>query len=280
MLPELFRVGSFPVHSWGVLLMLGFLLAAWRAAKNAGRYKIAPEDVWDISLLGLFGGIIGGRLAFVLLNLFPHNGQPGYFVQHPGEIIAIWTGGMTFYGGMFGGILGGVIGCRLKKVNVGDMADLAAVSFPLGYLLGRVGCFLNGCCYGGETSLPWATRFHVHGPNGQDLLTPPSHPAQIYSALIAIGMYLALLPIERGRRFRGQVMWAYIFLYGIYRFFIEFVREGVTAEQSGIAHLTQGQVASLVFALVAAVVYTLKLRKATPTGTGTEGTPGTPVPAA
>lgn len=261
MLPVLFHIGPFPVHSWGVLLMLGFLLAAGRAAANAKRYNLTSETVWDISLIGLFGGILGGRVVFVLLNLFPHNGQPGYFYTHPGEIAAIWTGGMTSFGGFAGGILAGALAARARKVSVADMADLAAMSFPIGYLLGRVGCFLNGCCYGGETNLPWATRFHIHGPNGTDLLTPPSHPAQLYSALIALGMYFALLPIERGRKFRGQVMLAFLFLYGIYRFFIEFVREGVTAEQSGFAHLTQGQVASLVLALFAAVYYSLRLRR-------------------
>jgi phosphatidylglycerol:prolipoprotein diacylglycerol transferase len=271
MLPTLFKIGPFPVHSWGVLLMLGFLWAAWRAATNAHRYKIAPEDVWDVSLFGLFGGVLGGRLVFVLLNLFPHNGQPGYFMQNPGEILAIWTGGMTSFGGFAGGILAGVIACKWRKVPVWDMADLAAVSFPIGYLLGRVGCFLNGCCYGGPTSLPWATRFHVHGANGQDILTVPSHPAQLYSALIALGMYLALLPLEKGRKFRGQVMLAFLFLYSIYRFLIEFVREGATADQSGLANMTQGQIASLVLAVAVAVVYAIRVRKAGQTPTSPTG---------
>jgi phosphatidylglycerol:prolipoprotein diacylglycerol transferase len=256
MYPVLFQVGKFPVHAWGVLLMAGFLLAAWRAAKNAHRYAIAPEDVWDISLLGLLGGVIGARLAYVGLNLttMQEGGGPG-FLHQPGAIFAVWQGGMTFYGGLFGGILAGILACRLKKVNVGDMADLAAMSFPLGYALGRIGCLLNGCCYGGVCELPWAVRFH----RGDGTLTVPSHPAQLYSALIAVAMYALLLPIERGRKFRGQVMLAYIVLYGIYRFIIEFVREGVTAQTTSILHLTQGQVFSLLMSLVAAIAYLVLL---------------------
>lgn len=255
MLPILFHVGPFPVRAWGLLLMLGFLLATWRAGKNAARYKIAKEDVWDIALVGLLGGVIGARLAFVGLNT-------GYFLAHPGEIPALWAGGMTFYGGLGGGILAGVLACRAKNINIGDMSDLAAVSFPLGYCLGRIGCLLNGCCYGGLCDLPWATRFHLQDGS----LTAPSHPAQLYSALAAVAMYALLLPLEKTRRFRGQVMLAFVFLYGVYRFVIEFVREGVTADVTSVAHLTQGQVASLLLAVFAALAYAVLLQKATRQG--------------
>lgn len=245
MYPELFHIGSFPVHSWGVLLMIGFLHAAWRAARNAHRYNIVPEDVWDVALLGLFGGVLGARLAYVGLN-------GPYFAAHPGEIFALWTGGMTFYGGLFGGIAAGVLVCRFKKMTVSDMADLAAVSFPIGYFWGRVGCFLNGCCYGAACTIPWlAVEFHLPG-GGK---TVPSHPAQLYSAFISLLIYLALLPLERTRAFRGQIILAYTFLYGVYRFLVEFVREGATAETTALAGLTQGQLASLALSLIAAVIY-------------------------
>lgn len=251
MLPELFHIGSLPIHSWGVLLMIGFLHATWRAAKNSGRYQIASEDVWDIALLGLLGGVIGARLAYVGLN-------GPYFAQHLGEVFAIWTGGMTFYGGLFGGLAAGLLACRAKNVLPGDMADLAAVSFPIGYFWGRVGCFLNGCCYGGHCDISWlAVQFHL--PNGA--LTPPSHPAQLYSALASLLMYAALLPLERSRGFRGQLILAYAFLYGIYRFLVEFVREGVTADTTALLGLTQGQIASLALSLVAAALYAVLLNR-------------------
>lgn len=253
MLPVLFKVGNFPVHSWGLLLMLGFLLATWRAAKNGYRYKIEPEAALDVALWGLFGGVIGARLVYVALTWKD-------FAGNPLSLFAIWQGGMTFYGGLFGGILAGVLACRVRKVNVGDMADLAAVSFPIGYALGRVGCFLNGCCYGGHCDIPWlATRFHL--PNGQ--LTEPSHPAQLYSAAAGVAMFLILAQMEKsGRLFRGQLMLVFVFLYSIYRFAIEFVREGVTAQATTIAHLTQAQVASLIFALVVAGWWMLLARRA------------------
>ena len=253
MLPVLFKIGSFPVHSWGLLLMIGFFAGTLRAAKNGMLYGFKSEDVWDVALWSLLGGIIGARLIFVLLNLHE-------FAANPAQIAAVWTGGMTFYGGLFGGILAGGIACRYKKMNLADFGDLAALSLPIGYAFGRIGCFLNGCCYGGACELPWAMRFHLH----DDVVTPPSHPAQLYGVLAAIFTYFILLPFEKQRRFRGQILLAYIVLYSVYRFFLEFVREGVTADMSGIAHLTQGQVASLIFAVGASVMLVVLSRKAAP----------------
>lgn len=251
MLPVLFKIGPFPIHSWGVLLMLGFLLASWRASKVAPRYGLTAEDAWDVALWGLLGGVIGARLAYVGLNT-------AYFLAHPGEIAALWTGGMTFYGGLGGGILAGVIVCRLKKINVADMADIAAVSFPIGYALGRIGCFLNGCCYGSVCAPPLGMRFHLQDGTTTDY----SHPAQLYGAAAGVLLYLLLLPLERRRAFRGQVMLAFLFGYSVYRFLIEFVRAGATADFTTIARLTQGQIASLLLALAAATLFVIASRRA------------------
>ena len=245
MLPILFHIGRFPVHSWGVMLMIGFLVAGWRAARNAPRYGLKPEDVWDVALFGLLGGVFGGRIGFVI--------QEPQFWREPGQILAIWTGGMTFYGGLLGGILAGWLTARSKGMRVADMCDLAGVSFPLGYIFGRIGCFLNGCCYGGQCDLPWAMRF----PNENGVgLTPPSHPAQLYSAIAGLLMFLALVPLEKRRTFRGQLMCTFLFLYGIYRFLIEFVRAGASSDSS-ITHLpiTDAQAASLLLSFVAAGIY-------------------------
>ncbi len=233
-------------------LWLGFGGARGRAATQAPHYGIRGEDVWDVGLWGLLGGVLGARLVYVLLT-------PSAFLADPTQVFHIWEGGMTFYGGLGGGILAGVLVCRARGINVADMADLSAVSFPLGYALGRVGCFLNGCCYGAVCDLPWAVRFHDPGVLAG--VTPPSHPAQIYAALVSLAIYGLLTRVEARRRFRGQVMLGYIVLYGVYRFFIEFVRAGVTAEMTGVGGLTEGQIASLLLALGAAAVYVASARR-------------------
>lgn len=224
--------------------MIGFLVAGWRAARNAWRYRLRPEDVWDVALFGLLGGVIGGRIGFVIQ-------EPGFW-HRPAEILAIWTGGMTFYGGLLGGILAGVITCKVKGMKISDMADLAGVAFPIGYIFGRIGCFLNGCCYGGQCDLPWAMRFRADDGS----LTPPSHPAQLYSALAGLIIFLLLWALEKRREFRGQLMYTFLFLYGIYRFLIEFVRAGASSDSSSL-HLpiTDAQAASLLLSLVAMALY-------------------------
>jgi phosphatidylglycerol:prolipoprotein diacylglycerol transferase len=268
LLPVLFKIGPYPVHAWGLLLMVGFLLAAWRAARNSDRlYRIPGEYLWDVSLWGLFGGIVGARLAYVLQNI-PE------FARQPLDIFAIWTGGMTFYGGLVGGVLAGALVCRAHKISIADTADLAALSFPIGYFFGRLGCFLNGCCYGGVCPVPPGVRFHT-----AEGLTPPSHPAQLYAAAAAVLMYLILRRLEPHRRFPGQLMLGFLFLYGLYRFLVEFVRAGATAETTALLGLTTGQIASLVLMIIAGLVFALGLRRGSGgqvVAAATGGVPGEP----
>jgi len=255
MYPVLFTIGRFPVHSWGVMLMLGFALALWRCVRNRDRYGLSYEAILDVAVFGLIGGVIGGRLVYVALNWGPHLdslGQPVnyWFSNHLADIPAVWNGGMTSFGGFGGGLIAGILACRARKVNVGDMCDLMAVSFPIGYGIGRIGCFLNGCCYGDECTLPWAVKF-----KWDDQVYRWSHPAQLYSVAAAIVMYLLLLPLERGRKFRGQLMLAFLAMYGIYRFLIEFVREGATGSKTAILGMTQAQIASLIISVVCLAFY-------------------------
>jgi phosphatidylglycerol:prolipoprotein diacylglycerol transferase len=125
-------------------------------------------------------------------------------------------------------------------------------ALALGYAIGRLGCFLNGCCYGAPTDLPWAFRFHdppVTGP-----LTAPSHPTQIYASLINLGIFAALWAMAMRKTRPGQVFFAYLALYSIYRFGIEFLRKGYTAKV-WLGGLTQAQIGSLVLLVLAVALY-------------------------
>lgn len=246
MFPILFKVGNFPVHAWGVLLMIGFLLGTWRAARHAMRYGIAAEDLWDAALFGLFGGVIGGRLAYVAQNI-PE------FAAHPGQIFAMWNGGMTSFGGLIGGVGVGLFVMHLRKRNLLDSGDLAAPSLAIGYFWGRIGCFLNGCCYGGACPEPLG----VHFPR----VAGTVHPTQLYSAFAAAIIYGMLVLVEKRRQFRGQLILLFALLYSVYRFIVEFFREGATADLSGIGSLTSAQVACLAIALLAGSYYVYRMRR-------------------
>lgn len=231
----LFYIGSVPVRSYGLLMITGFLLGMWRATRVAGRYGIAPERVMDAALLALVSGIAGARVLFLLL-LVPQDGWEVFAQVH-----RVWEGGLSFHGGLVAAIAAVAVYARSARIKFLSMADLLAPSLAIGYAFARIGCFLNGCCYGVKTALPWAVKFL--DPVTHEL-TDPSHPAQLYAFAASLGIFGALTRIERLKRPAGFTFFSYIVLYSVYRFAIEFIRKGVTAEV-WFAGLTQAQVASL-----------------------------------
>lgn len=240
MRPILFYIGSLPVRAYGTMMIVGFLLGLWRASRICKRYKITPEQVMDACVLVLLSGIVGARLLFLLLTV-PKEGW-GVF----SSVFRIWEGGLSFHGGLIGAIIAIAIYIRVKRIRFFDIADLLAPSLAIAYAFARIGCFLNGCCYGVATMLPWAVRFHdpVTGE-----LTAPSHPAQLYAFAINLVIFGILTRIERLKPARGVIFFSYLVLYSTYRFIIEFIRKGVTA-QVMFAGLTQAQVASLAAIIV------------------------------
>jgi phosphatidylglycerol:prolipoprotein diacylglycerol transferase len=222
------------------MLLIGFLAAVWRATKAAPRYHFDPGAVWDCSLLGLFGGVLGGRLAFILQEL-------PYYSKHPTEILMIWTGGMTSIGGLVGGLGVGLWAARKRKFHIGDAADLAAVSVPIGYFFGRLGCFLNGCCYGTKCDAPWAMSFKDEA----GLIHDHVHPTQLYAMVAALAIFAVLAWRERQPRlrYRGELLPLFSVLYGIYRFVVEVWRAQSEAHPPG-GGLSSGQWAALAMVLV------------------------------
>jgi phosphatidylglycerol:prolipoprotein diacylglycerol transferase len=163
------------------------------------------------------------------------------FRDHPWQVFQTWRGGMSFHGGLVGGVLAGVIYAWRKRLSFWAFADAVAPGLALGYAIGRIGCLLNGCCYGGPTDLPWGMVFRDadHG-----ILTPPSHPVQIYASLLNLGICALLVRLYRRPHATGQVLVSYLVLYSIYRFGVEYLRAGYTAHVTSLG-LTQAQVASL-----------------------------------
>lgn len=250
MLPVLFKVGSFPIHTWGLLLMVGFLLATARGARSARRYGSTPDAIWDCALGGLFAGVVGGRIGFVVQRL-------GDFMKHPLEIFALWDGGMTSFGGLIGGVGMGVYLAKKRGVTLGDAADIAGIGLPIGWFFGRLGCLLNGCCYGHACAAPWAMHFYPEGHGD----TGPVHPTQLYEALGMALLYGLLTRLERRRAFPGQLLLVYVLGYSAVRFVVEIWREQ-DGPGSVIAGLSSGQWFSLALIAVAGVVYAALARRA------------------
>jgi phosphatidylglycerol:prolipoprotein diacylglycerol transferase len=228
------------------MLALGFLVGIlWLLKREAKPKGLSTDAVLDFSLMALLGSIIGARGLFVALNWSEFAGGSLW------DVLWLTRGGLSFHGGLAGAIGASLLFCTRRKIPFGTLSDAGTPSIPLGYALARVGCFLNGCCQGCPTDLPWAVRFASGSGNGG--LTPPSHPAQIYDALMSLAVFGILLLLKPHFRARGQLLAAYVVLYSLERYIAEIWRAGCSATSFGpLAPLTQAQVAGVGFAVIAA----------------------------
>lgn len=224
MYPILFHIGSFAVHSYGIVLMLAFMVSIYIAYRTAERrtaqdpsWRITPENVLDLGIWLVVAGLVGARVMFVALDWQMYAG-------HPTDMFRVWQGGLSFHGGFFGGLIALSIFCVRNRIPVLSMADLYAPGCMLGYAVGRVGCFLNGCCYGAPTTMPWGIRFHDDG-----VLTPPSQPTQLYSVILGLLSFALLLHLQKRQAFRGQLSCWFFILAGAERFIMEIWRANVTS---------------------------------------------------
>lgn len=220
MYPILFRVGSLEVRSYGVMIVLGFALAVWWSMRVAPRYKVPPEQILDMVFFTALAGILGARFVFVVSHW-------GEFVREPLRVLYFWEGGLSFHGAFLGGALAVALWTRRWGTPFLQMADVLAPGVALAYAIGRIGCFLGGCCYGVPTDLPWACSFR--DPFHPHLHTPPSHPTQIYASLANLLLFALLTRMQSPPHPPGKVFWAYVALYGVYRFVVEFWRIGATS---------------------------------------------------
>jgi len=224
------------VRSYGFMLMLGFAAGTLVTLREAKRRGVEAEVFLDFAIWALGSSIVAARLVFVMLNAADYEDEPN-------KIFQLWGGGLSFHGGLAGGIVALIVFCRRRKLSFLTMGDIIAPALPLGYAFARVGCFLNGCCYGTPTKAPWAVVFpdeHIIGAK-----TLPSHPTQIYSLLLSLVIFGILWGVRTRTKFSGQLICLYLILYSVERFIVEFFRKDVTAAPFMRTPLTQAQVASI-----------------------------------
>ena len=215
--PVAFSIGSLQLRWYGLMYLIAFVLFVVLGRLHARR---RPELGWDAQMIddlllyGVVGVIVGGRLGEVLFF------QPGYYLQHPGEILAVWKGGMSFHGGFLGVLAAMWLYGRKHGKGFWQVTDFIAPLVPLGLAAGRIGNFINGELWGrvADPSLPWAMVF----PRVDDL---PRHPSQLYQAGMEGVMLFVVLWIYSGKtRPRGAVSGVFLIGYGVFRFLAEFFR--------------------------------------------------------
>ena len=145
-----------PIHSFGVMVALGFLAALWVALDRGRREKLAETVIWDVWTGGLLGGVAGARLLYVIEHW-------NFFAEAPLQMFALWRGGLVWYGGLAGAVLVVLVYLRRRRQSVFEVLDAVAPATMIGLAFGRIGCFLNGCCFGEVTALPWGISFPRFG---------------------------------------------------------------------------------------------------------------------
>ena len=209
--PILIKLGPITIYSYGVMVAIGFALSAFFIYRNAPKFNIDKDRAVDLTIVVLISGIIGARLLYAILNF-------SFYAANPLEIVMLSKGGLVWYGGFIAAIMAMVIYMRIARLDFWPAVDLIAPYIALAQGFGRIGCFLNGCCYGIKVSsgFPLAVTFPAEGD--------PRLPAQLISAGLLFIIFIILLIWQRRRRFTGEVALAYCLLYPAKRFVMEFLR--------------------------------------------------------
>jgi phosphatidylglycerol:prolipoprotein diacylglycerol transferase len=248
MLPILFRCGPVTIHTYGVLVAAGFLLAYAYVLRAARRHGIEAEAMADLFFYVLLSALVGARLLYVALNW-------RLFLYDPLAVVKIWQGGLVFYGGFVAAVPVAVWRVRRLGLGLPVIADMAAPALALAQAVGRLGCLCAGCCYGRPAELPFAVIFHY--PDSLAPLEQPLHPTQAYHAAANGLLFVVLWQTARRRPRPGLVAGLYLLLYPVGRFVIEFFRGDPRGAWAGLS--TSQWVSMAVFSAGAAwMAYVLR----------------------
>jgi phosphatidylglycerol:prolipoprotein diacylglycerol transferase len=235
--PVALHIGPLSIHWYGLMYLVAFGLFYMLARLRVRQPQYAlrgwlPRDVEDLLFYGVLGVVIGGRLGFVLFY------KPLQFLHHPLEIFAVWTGGMSFHGGLLGVVLAMALFAHFRQRSIWEVTDLIAPCVPTGLAAGRLGNFISGELWGraADPSLPWGMVFPQ---SGRDF---PRHPSQLYQlALEGLLLFVLLWLYSRHRRGLGQVSGAFLVGYGCLRFVVEYFREPDAYLGTLLLDLSMGQ---------------------------------------
>ena len=228
MLPVLIRIGPIPVYSYGLMLAISFILGIFLAQKWANRRGIDPKKIEDLGFWILIAAVIGSRVLYIIFH-------PNEFLPNPLSFVKIWEGGLMFFGGFVGAILAALIFLKKNRIPILKTGDMIVPLVGLGEFFTRIGCFLNGCCFGKSTSLPWGIKFPIQSAAGH--LHRPLHPTQLYSSLFGFILFYYLMQRQKQKLKTGQVFSEFLITYGGFRFLIDFVRYYENAENLWVNQL-------------------------------------------
>ncbi|MBC8420239.1 MAG: prolipoprotein diacylglyceryl transferase [Proteobacteria bacterium] len=212
MYPDLFSIGPFTLHTYGLFVAIGFCVGLMITIKLGKSEGIKAQEVMDLGFLIILAAIAGSRIMYILMNI-------PYYVERPMDIFKIWQGGLVFSGGVICVVLTVMWYAKRHDLSFWKLADLWAPAMAIGQGIGRIGCFMAGCCYGRPTGSKWSIVFT--DPHALAPLNIPLHPTQIYSAAYALIIFIILILLYSRKKFEGQVFLWLLVLHSTARLFVE-----------------------------------------------------------
>lgn len=212
----------FVIQSLAVIICLIWIY--WETQKS----HLESDHIWNLSLILMITGLLGARLFHILYE------YPSLYLDQPSRVFFVWEGGFVFLGGALCAALSGYYYLWLKKVvSKWDYFDFFTPVVSLGYLLGRLGCLMAGCCYGKICTLPWAMFFHT------DDIAVARHPTQLYYILWELIIFCILLLLKKQpwlkQKKSGSLFWIWLSVHSLGRFWIEFFRDDFRGPQWGFS---------------------------------------------
>jgi phosphatidylglycerol---prolipoprotein diacylglyceryl transferase len=268
--PILFKIGTFQLHSYGAVMVVAFIAAIWLANRRADRYGLEKAQISDMAFWALVSGVLGARIVFILQDL-------PYYLAHRNELFSLQFQGLTSFGGLIFGAAAVVIWSIKHKAPIWKFLDVSAPAFVLGHAIGRIGCLLNGCCFGGVCSPSFPLGIHVAGS------TQLHHPAQAYDTLMNLVVVGILLLWEARGLQLGQLTGLALIFHGTTRVIYEFWRAGTQAQVDagdasstywGNLPFTQAQAMAALIVMVGVVIFLVRAKKQQPINSA-----ATPAPA-
>ncbi len=236
------------------MVFLGFIGGLWLAVRRGKAVGIPQNIITDLTVWIMISSLVGARLTYVLFNLSEFKGRWLDTISPVQSDGTIGIGGLVILGGVAVAIPVSAYFLKKHKIPFLKMADVMMPPLALGIAIGRIGCFLNGCCFGIPTDLPWGIKFPKFSLAGSVYPDEFIHPTQIYESLYSLIIMFILLWRTHQRRFEGELMFIFLILYGIFRFFNEMLRHCessmlVWGPNEGV-HLTASMLASLVMVAI------------------------------
>jgi phosphatidylglycerol:prolipoprotein diacylglycerol transferase len=243
------EIGPLTLHTYGVLLALAFLAGLWAAGWQARKAGMNASAIADMAVYVLIAGLVGAKLLLLVVEW-------SHYSRNPKELFSLVQSGGVFYGGLIGTLPVAWWYARRHSLSGWQTADVLAPAVVIGQAVGRIGCLAAGCCHGRAAEVPWAISFndeYAHRVVGTPLGTP-LHPTQIYESVACLIIFFILVAMAARKKFHGQVALAYVVLYGVARFIIEFYRGDVVRGAMFDGALSTSQFIAILMVLGAALI--------------------------